>query len=694
MQILLKPALLALNSLKYAYKFILIGVLILGSLSFPLYYLVTDLNKGQDLAKRENTGVEYNRGLFSFMSAIDEHRKLTLSKGQMQATEDRIDQTIAQMDELDRKLGTSLKSSEGWKKLKQHWTEIKTTSADFLPAQIVNEENFLMDEATDLAAHVGDTSKLIIDQNLDSHYLIEATIDSLPQLLKSIGNMRDQGIRMGDKKDLSRDELTDITGKAAAIKSSTADISSGYATISEQNPDLKQELDPAYQQFFESMDRFQFELNERYITYGTVTGTYDQLADSAQKAIQAILDLHKVDTDQLSSLLQQSQSHYLRVKLEVGSAVSILTLLVCYMFIGFYSSIMRAIRSLVHSTTEVSKGRLQTQMQATTKDEMRAAAESFNHMVNEMRTLLGASARNAVHATDASVRLADIAKQSSESNASLTASIQETAQGTEMQLQGTIDSATAIGEMAVGIGRIAETTGNVLQVSLDSADQAEEGKLALDRVVNQMGAIQESVDGTASSIDQLSGVSQQVGQMAGFIKSIAYKSNILALNASIEAVRAGANGKGFVVVADEMRKLAEMSGSSADGIAEALNQIQKTSEQSLLAMTHARQEVQLGSQSVQDAGRTFQLILSSTRSIAGQMQEISAAAQQLSASSEQVSATIQQIAGIAKGSSEQMDRMIGMSSGNLTAMLELSEQADRLKELSLSLQQQIDRFTN
>jgi methyl-accepting chemotaxis protein len=209
-----------------------------------------------------------------------------------------------------------------------------------------------------------------------------------------------------------------------------------------------------------------------------------------------------------------------------------------------------------------------------------------------------------------------------------------------------------------------------------------------------MGAIQQSVNGTTQSIEQLNGFAQKVGQMVVFIKELAYKSNILALNASIEAVRAGEHGRGFSVVANETRKLAEMSASSADGIADLLNQIQLTSEQSYQAMNQVQQEVQLGSQTVQDTRQTFQLILSSTRSIASQMEEISAAAEQMSASSEEVTATIGQISDIARGSSEQVVQMSDMSSRNLASMRELSEQADLLKNLSHSLQQQIEKFTS
>jgi methyl-accepting chemotaxis protein len=694
MLIVLKPALLILNSLKYAYKFILIGILILIPLSVTMYYLVVELNKGYDFAYDERTGVEYNVGLQAVMSAMDEHRRLVALGGeQAKAAEALVDQKISEMDKVNLKLGARLKASEDWGKLKQHWAKVKASGAALSAEQSSHEHAVLLEEGAALISHVGDTSKLILDPDLDSYYLMDATVIRLPQLSKQIGDLRDGGKQLADKKTLSREELTNLMGQTAEIQIGVKAIAASYSIIVEQNPPLKAKLEQTLQKFQKDMDQFLSALKEGYISHDTVTGTYDQFANASQAAINATHSLYVADAGQLDALIQAREIHYSQVKQFVISFVVVLILIVCYMFIGFYSSIMRAVRLLLHSTTEVSKGRLQTRMPIATRDEMKSAAESFNHMVSEIRSLIGASSQNAEQAAGTSARLADIVKHSSESNAQLSTSILETAQGTNTQLQSTIDSAKAMTEMATGIGRIAETTGSALQVSLESAEQAEEGKLALDRVVTQMDAIQQSVNGTTQSIGMLNGLAQQVGQMAEFIKGIASKSNILALNASIEAVRAGEHGRGFVVVANETRKLAEMSGSSADGIADLLNQIQSTSEQSFQAMNQVQQEVQLGSQSVQDAGLTFQLILSSTRSIASQMQEISAAAEQMSASSEQVSATIQQIADIARGSSEQVDQMSDMSSRNLTAMRELSQQADMLNNLSQSLKQQIEKFT-
>ncbi|MCD9022194.1 methyl-accepting chemotaxis protein [Cohnella silvisoli] len=695
MQMILKPALFILNSLKYGYKFLLIGILILIPLAVTMYYLVVELNRGYEFAYDERTGVEYNLGLQAMMSAVDEHRRLAVSGGdQAQTAEALVDRKIAEMDITDRNLGAALEASKDWEKLKQHWTMIKTSGAAMSAKQSSQEHALLLEEGAALISHVGDTSKLILDPDLDSYYLMDATVIRLPLLAKQIGDLRDQGKQLAEKKTLTREQLTDLTEQATEIRIAVNAIGTGYKIIIEQNPPLKAKLEQTLQQFQTSAEQFLAALKEGYLTNDTVTGTYDQYTEASQAAIKATNALYVVDAKQLDGLIQTREIHYSQVKRFVISFVVILISIVCYMFIGFYASIMRAIRLLLHSTTEVSKGRLQTRMPIATRDEMKSAAQSFNHMVSEMRELIGASSRNAEQAANTSARLADIAKHSSESNALLSASIQETASGTNMQLQSTMDSAKAISEMAIGIGRIAETTGSALQVSLESAGQAEEGKLALDRVVNQMGAIQQSVNGTAQSIGLLNGFAQQVGQMAEFIKGIAYKSNILALNASIEAVRAGEHGRGFIVVASETRKLAELSGSSADGIADLLSQIQSAGEQSYQAMNDVQQEVQLGSRAVQDAGLTFQLILSSTRSIASQIQEISAASEQMSASSEQVSATIQQIADIAKGSSEQADQMNDVSSRNLTAMKELSEQAEMLKNLSYSLQRQIEKFTS
>lgn len=695
MRALLKPVLVLLNSLKYAYKFTLIGVLVIIPLAVTLQYLIIELNEGYEFAYDEQTGAQYNAGLEQVLLAFDEHRKLTLSGDAADSgssATDSVNKHIAEMDAIDSRLGERLEAAEQWQAIKADWTALAAIKNQ-PPEQAAKSYAALLTKGIALISHVGDTSKLILDPDLDSYYLMDATVLKLPLLIQQLGELRDQGLSWLNKPSLSREEITGLIEQSAYIRAAADSIEAGYGVIVRQNPSLKPILEKPTGQFLTAIEQYLSVVKDSYLADDGVHADASSFTKAAEEATSLTNALYIADAAQLSHLIDIRQDHYAGVRTFIITFVCILSAVVCYVFIGFYYSIREAIRSLLRSTAEVAQGRLTTRMQIQTRDEMNTTARSFNDMVASVQSLIVSGKRNTEEVARTSALLADIAAQSSQANSALDVSIKETASGTETQLQSTEDTASAMNEITLGIERIANTTGVVLQESLNSASQAEDGRIALDRVTGQMNVIEQSVDETAQAIHQMNEAAASAEQVVELIKAIAYKSNILALNASIEAVRAGEHGRGFSIVAGETRNLAEMSGKHANNISELMERIQAINDRSMHSMTQVQQEVRLGSQSVQEAANTFQLIVSSTNAIARQIEEISAASEQMSASTEQISATIHQIASIARSSSDQIDQMNEMSSRNAASIQELSTQATSLSELSSSLKSEMDHFS-
>ena len=695
MRALLKPVLFLLDSLKYAYKFTLIGILVIIPLAVTLQYLIIELNEGYEFAYDEQTGTQYNAELQQVLLSFDEHRGLAMS-GNAADTDstaaELVNEQIAAMDVVDHRLGGRLEATEQWQAIKADWNALAANKE--LPSEQVSQSySALLSKSIALISHVGDTSKLILDPDLDSYYLMDATLLKLPLLIQQLGELRDQGLSWVNKPSLSREEITGLIEQSAYIRAAADNIEAGYGVITTQNPSLKPVLEQPTGQFLNAIEQYLTVVKDSYLADDGVHADISSLTTAAEQATALTNALYIADTEQLSRLIDIRQDHYAGVRTFIITFVCVLAAIVCYVFIGFYYSIREAIRSLLSSTAEVAQGLLTTRMPVRTRDEMNTAARSFNDMVASVQTLIVSGKQSSEQVARTSALLADIASQSAHVNGELNTSIKETASGTEAQLQSTEDTARAMNEITLGIERIADTTGIVLRETLSSASQAEEGKLALNRVTGQMNVIEQSVDGTAHAIHQMNDAAASASQVVELIKAIASKSNILALNASIEAVRAGEHGRGFSVVAGETRNLAEMSNKHAHSISELMERIQAINDRTMLSMSHVQQEVRQGSLSVQDAAHTFELIVSSTNAISQQMEEVSAASQQMSASTEQISATIHQIASIARSSSDQVNQMNEMSSRNATSIQELSTQATSLRELSRSLNSEMDQFS-
>jgi len=191
----------------------------------------------------------------------------------------------------------------------------------------------------------------------------------------------------------------------------------------------------------------------------------------------------------------------------------------------------------------------------------------------------------------------------------------------------------------------------------------------------QMGRISGTVESTSSIIKQLGERSKQIGDIVTAITDISSQTNLLALNAAIEAARAGEHGKGFAVVADEVRKLAEQSQDSAAKIKELIERTQEDTKQSIQSMMNVVHEVQAGTLDVNEAGVAFKKILEAEILVAEQIHEVSAISEQMSANSQEVSASVQEVQAIATQSSEGAQTIVTASREQLASMEEISESA-------------------
>lgn len=238
--------------------------------------------------------------------------------------------------------------------------------------------------------------------------------------------------------------------------------------------------------------------------------------------------------------------------------------------------------------------------------------------------------------------------------------------------------ATAAEEMSQTVIDIARNASSIADSSADTAAIANKGATVVSQSVAETRTVAETVNRSTEVIQTLGEKSKQIGEIVAVINDIADQTNLLALNAAIEAARAGEQGRGFAVVADEVRKLAERTAKATSEISQMIGSIQSEVGNAVNAMSQANKQVEVGLHHSVEAGEQLHTIVSSVTSLQGMIQQIASATEEMSSTSESISGDIQAVAGSARDMSGSAD--------------EVAHASSELAHLSAQLKSIVDRF--
>jgi twitching motility protein PilJ len=290
-----------------------------------------------------------------------------------------------------------------------------------------------------------------------------------------------------------------------------------------------------------------------------------------------------------------------------------------------------AIMRLLDEIEDLADGDL-TVTASVTEDFTGTIADSINYSVDQLRDLVAT-----INLTAGQVAAAVQETQ---------ATAMHLAQASEHQAQQISEASTAINDMAQSIDQVSANAAESSAVAERSVEIANKGNEVVHNTIHGMDNIREQIQDTAKRIKRLGESSQEIGDIVSLIDDIADQTNILALNAAIQASMAGDAGRGFAVVADEVQRLAERSSAATRQIETLVRAIQTDTNEAVISMEQTTTEVVRGARLAQDAGVALEEIEGVSKTLAALIQSISNAAQQQTSSAGQISLTmnvIQQI---------------------------------------------------
>lgn len=341
----------------------------------------------------------------------------------------------------------------------------------------------------------------------------------------------------------------------------------------------------------------------------------------------------------------------------------------------------------------VAKGELNTdKVVVKNRDEIGTLASSLNEMVDSLRTLIVQVRNTAAQVAAASEELTASTEETTQASQNIATTTQQVAVGAERASLSTEETAKSVSEMVAGIQQVSASAQGVADSASKAKTVASGGFESIERAVAQMNSIHNTVDGLSQSVRVLGKSSEEIGQMVGVITEIASQTNLLALNAAIEAARAGEHGRGFAVVADEVRKLAEQSADKAKQIVSLVAKIQSEMDVTVETTDHAGSEVETGMQLVNAAGESFQSILQSVTDVSGQIVEVSAAVEEMAAGAEEMAHTVDEVSKITQNASGSTHTISAAAEQQLASMEQISASSVSLSEMAEELTAVVSKF--
>ena len=726
---------------KVSTKLTIIAIAFIIPILILLQALISQQNISINFAEKELKGDNYLRPLkkiLEFAPNLQYANKKQIVSGQTLSSQiseisSQIDNQFIALDIFDKEVNESINTTEKLAALKSTWERLKNDQSN------LNLQDEFISGIRGLMSYAGDKSNLILDPDLDSYYIMDATLIKLPENMDLTYQILNYGFDIVDKGYITADEKTVLTVKTGLLRTNIDALFSGMNVAFENNPaeNLRPSLSSLLEDTKTKAYNFLDIIESKILKGDTISISTDEYELAAKNALNTNFVLWESGITDLDNLLNARIDGFTKGKyLTLGIIISVLIITI-FLVIFISKRISSSIDLLAKSTKRFSEGDSSVKVEVDSADELGLLAAMFNDMIikinssmdlvkeekesveqkikvaisqsEEKNKYLGASVgtmlnamnkfangnltvklevlqedeigklftgfNNAVDSiNELLLSLKESINETANASLLISQSTEEISAGMHEQSSQSAEVTNAVKQMAQSIVITVKNTISATEKSKNAGNLAKNGGSVVKNTIEGMNNIADVVKKASTTVEKLGQSSDQIGEIIQVINDIADQTNLLALNAAIEAARAGEQGRGFAVVADEVRKLAERTSKATKEIAVMIKQIQTDTHGAVDSMKAGTEEVSNGIKLVNEAGETLNQIITGAEEVVEVVAQVASVTEEQSSAAEEIDINMQGITQVINENAEGI-MQIAKSAEELTLM------TDNLKKL-------------